>query len=184
MVYADVFDEALIVVKQAAEDSFIEWKERVQSKAPDMSNVCTCAASALSQRATSSHFLNWISPPPPPQHSTPWTLASTCSLKQSPCGASTSSSLLETTLPRTSPTFRYQQQQQQQWPSLLQFPAPISSVLWLRCAALPQTGTEATGIAGVMGNKGGAAISFVYRDATSFAFVSSHLAARYVSFCC
>lgn len=64
MVYADVFDEALIVVKQAAEDSFIEWKERVQSKAPDMSNVCTCAASALSQRATSSHFLNWISPPP------------------------------------------------------------------------------------------------------------------------
>jgi hypothetical protein len=41
-----------------------------------------------------------------------------------------------------------------------------------------QTSTAATGIAGVLGNKGGAGVGFVYREATSLAFVTSHLAAR------
>jgi hypothetical protein len=38
--------------------------------------------------------------------------------------------------------------------------------------------TEATGIGGVMGNKGGCVISFAYKDVTNFAFVTTHLAAK------
>eukprot|EP01029_Cantina_marsupialis_P023527 TRINITY_DN5895_c0_g3_i1.p1 TRINITY_DN5895_c0_g3~~TRINITY_DN5895_c0_g3_i1.p1 ORF type:complete len:1899 (+),score=565.67 TRINITY_DN5895_c0_g3_i1:99-5795(+) len=41
-----------------------------------------------------------------------------------------------------------------------------------------QSDKVATGIAGIVGNKGGACISFLYDMATPFAFVSSHLAAR------
>ncbi|KAA0176847.1 hypothetical protein FNF27_01669 [Cafeteria roenbergensis] len=41
-----------------------------------------------------------------------------------------------------------------------------------------QACTTATGIGGVMGNKGGVAIGLVYRGCTSLAFVSCHLAAR------
>ena len=43
-----------------------------------------------------------------------------------------------------------------------------------------QTSTVATGVGGVMGNKGGVAVGMVYRDATSLAFVGCHLAARCV----
>jgi hypothetical protein len=41
-----------------------------------------------------------------------------------------------------------------------------------------QSGTAATGIGGVLGNKGGVATGLVYRESTSIAFVTSHLAAR------
>ena len=40
------------------------------------------------------------------------------------------------------------------------------------------TGTVATGIAGVMGNKGACGLSMTFVDSTSVAFISSHLAAR------
>eukprot|EP01138_Halocafeteria_seosinensis_P012793 gb/GECG01013069.1/.p1 GENE.gb/GECG01013069.1/~~gb/GECG01013069.1/.p1 ORF type:complete len:1900 (+),score=251.56 gb/GECG01013069.1/:1-5700(+) len=39
--------------------------------------------------------------------------------------------------------------------------------------------TVATGVANVLGNKGAVAVGFTYRDSTSFAFVSAHLAARH-----
>ena len=59
----------------------------------------------------------------------------------------------------------------------------IHLIIYARCEVANeithlQTSTVATGLANVMGNKGGAAASFVYRDATSFAFVGCHLAAR------
>lgn len=41
-----------------------------------------------------------------------------------------------------------------------------------------QSDTEATGLGQVLGNKGGVGVSLLYREHTSFAFVSSHLAAQ------
>ena len=59
----------------------------------------------------------------------------------------------------------------------------IHVAVWVRAELYPHishvlTGTEATGIGGVMGNKGGAGLAFVYRESTTFLFISSHLAAR------
>lgn len=41
-----------------------------------------------------------------------------------------------------------------------------------------QSATTATGIGGVLGNKGGVGVGLIYKEATSMAFVTSHLAAR------
>jgi hypothetical protein len=41
-----------------------------------------------------------------------------------------------------------------------------------------RTAEEATGMGGIMGNKGGVGVGFIYKDATRFCFIGSHLAAR------
>jgi hypothetical protein len=55
---------------------------------------------------------------------------------------------------------------------------PLPGACQTRPATCRAHGTEATGIAHVLGNKGSAAISFVLDGRTSFAFLSSHLAAQ------
>ena len=60
------------------------------------------------------------------------------------------------------------------WNRVLLF---YSTGCW-RCCGVEQISTEATGIGGVMGNKGGVTIGFTYRETTRLAFVASHLAAR------
>jgi hypothetical protein len=58
-------------------------------------------------------------------------------------------------------------------------PCVCSCVLW----GVRQVSTEATGIGGVMGNKGGVAVGFTYKETTRMAFVGAHLAARATRYC-
>jgi len=54
----------------------------------------------------------------------------------------------------------------------------MTLVVVASCSRQLHTHTEATGLAGVLGNKGACGMSMTFLDSTSVAFLSSHLAAR------